>query len=500
MLTLILAAGLATASPESCGCAETFTAVAAATEENYAGYQIKLPDAQADAVYANFRKLLAQDAREARTPSRCRELLDAYVGFFDDAHLFVTESATPAAGGKTEAPQSTVASNAPEIPNLAARWTPEKVEFRLRREGNLDPIEGMWRDDEGEFAIVYDEAVPRGEYVAFRFSYRHGTRPGEVIAFIRPNGDGTYEVHYKRQDETWQRARGNLNRQTGILNFGGRGWQRTSEEADDAQAAPSSAVAETKPESSGAASADDVSNDPLAPQFRDLGKGVYYLSLPSFMPRFREPLNALIAQHGETLEGAQGLVIDLRGNSGGDAIYFPLADYLLTGPIVVNEANAVLASDWNIEYFERFREQLGERGAYLDPVLARMRSHRGEIVPYLAERVEAPDTIKPGPKQIVVLQDGGVGSAAEAFLLHFRQSDKVVTMGEPSRGNIDYQQVTMRKLGCGAYEVMFGYPLYMRTRKLPQDSLDDSGVAPDVRLSPAHGDWVQYAERWLRGQ
>lgn len=495
MLSLILSAGLAAGS---CGCADTLRDVAAATEQNYAGYHVKVADEKQHSAYRQFRELLLRDAASVRAPAECQRVLDAYVAFFDDAHLFVKPPAANAPATEEAAADrpagATVSARAPEIPQFATRWTPEKVDFRLRREDSLDPIEGMWRDDQGEFAIVHDAAFARGEYVAFRFSYRHGTRPGEVLALVRPAGDGTYNVHYRSSDDSWQQARATLNRQTGIFNFAGIGWQRTGEinptksEAAVAQAQPEIAAPKT------------TGGDPLTPQFRVLGDDMFYLSLPSFMPRFREPLNDILATHGEALAEAKGLVIDLRGNSGGDAIYFGLAEYLLTGPIVVSEANAVLASDWNIEYFERFREQLGDRGAYLDPVLKRMRDNRGEIVPYLEERVEGPQNLKTGPKQIVVLQDRGVGSAAEAFLLHFGQSDKVVTMGEASRGNIDYQQVSMRTLGCGANEILFGYPLYMRSRDLPQDSLDDRGIAPDVRLSPVHGDWVRYAERWLRNR
>ena len=498
MFSLILAAGLASGTAD-CSCATTFSEVARAVETHYAGYIIKLPDEKSRATYDRFRDLLLADARATTDVNQCRILLDAYLDFFADDHLFVgaatqRRSTSADASATTPVVAAGTAVQAPEIPNLAARWTPEKVEFRLRREPNLDPVEGLWRDTEGQFAIVYDDAVPRGEYVAFRFSYRYGVRPGEIFAFLRPLDDGTYQVLYKDGDH-WERAHANLVKGTGVLTFADKGWQRTTEPAtqmDD----EGSLFAEEESEPN-----EDVpspSGDPLAPRFREISDGVYYLKLASFMPRFREPLQEIIATHGDALSKANGLIIDVRGNSGGDAIYFPLAEYLLTGPIVVHEDNAVLASDWNIAYFEKLRETLGEQGTYLDPVLACMRANQGEIVPYLDERREAPANLKEGPRQVVVLQDRGVGSAAEAFLLHANQSGKVVTMGEASKGNIDYQQVNMRTLGCGDYAINFGWPLYLRTRDLPDDSLNDSGIAPDVRLSPVHGDWIEYAERWLQ--
>lgn len=498
---IFLAAGMAT-SGGGCSCATTFDAVRTATESNYAGYQLKLPDEASQAAYRRFAALLRADTHDADSPAECRELLDAYLAFFADEHLFVAtptpKETAPASGASPAAPAAAVAraTGAPEIPNLAARWTPEKVEFRLRRENNLDPIEGLWRDDDGQFAIVADDAVPAGEYIAFRFSYRHGTRPGEVIGFVRPNGDGTYAVQFKDDADVWQRTRGTLNNETGILTFANRGWQRTTEPST--QTGRPSLFEEPERKAEAMPATDAPSGDPLRPVLRDLGDGVLYLSMPSFAPRFREPLVAILAEHGETLASSKGLIVDVRGNAGGDAIYYPLADYLLDGPIVIHDENAILASEWNTQYMQSWRQRLGDNGAWLDPVIKRMQANPGEIVPYLDRRIEGPDIVHPGPERVVVLQDRGTGSAAEAFLLHMGQSGKVVTMGEPSKGNIDYQQVTMRTLGCGDYAVDFGYPLYLRTRDLPKDSLDDSGIAPDVRLAPALGDWIDYAERWLK--
>jgi hypothetical protein len=486
---------------EDCSCASALDKVAVAVRDNYAGYRLKLPKQHDREIHAQYLDLLKEDARGLE-PAACRRVIARYLDFFADEHLFVLPPSKPSSKPRQAEAESTAVAvptgrasgiETPEIPNLRAAWTPEKVEFRLRREANLDPIEGLWKDGKGEFAIVYDDAIPRGEYVAFRFERKFRIRPGKVFAFIRAVGDGSYLVRYQRDDEDWAEARANLTAD-GVLTFADKGWQRTTRPATQTGERPPAYVEEDEAEEEAQPS---FAADPLAPQFRELSNGLYYLKLASFMPQYREPLNALIEEHGDTLSQARGLIIDVRGNGGGDAIYFPLADWFLSGPIVVNEANAVLASDWNIQYFERFREQLGDRGGWLDPALARMRANRGEIVPYLDKRVEGPDNPQPGPRQIVVLQDSGVGSAAEAFLLHARQSDKVVTMGEPSKGNIDYQQVNIRTLQCGDYSVNFGWPLYMRSRDLPRDSLDDSGVPPDVRLAP-DADWMQYAERWLR--
>lgn len=500
MLTALMLTFLAAAPVgQDCNCVAVLDTVAEAVERNYAGYQVKLPDKHDRQIHAQYLALMRADARGLE-PAACRRHINRYLDFFNDEHLFVsapaleptspeeTKRAPVVPGGRA------VSIEAPEIPTLAARWTPDKVEFRLRREANLDPVEGLWKDDEGQFAIVYDDAIPRGEYVAFRFERKYRIRPGEVFAFVRPAGDGTYAVVFKAGEDDWREARATLTAD-GVLTFADKGWQRTTDPATQTGEQPDRFAEREEPENSGDAAT--PAGDPLAPQFRDLGDGLYYLKLASFMPKYREPLNALIEEHGDTLSKARGLVIDVRGNGGGDAIYYPLADWFLTGPITVSKPSAVLASQWNVEYFRRLRERLGENGDWLEPVLERMQANPGDIVPYRDGTIEGPDNPRPGPEEIVVLQDRGVGSAAEAFLLHARQSPKVVTMGEPSRGNIDYQQVTIRTLACGDYSVDFGWPLYMRSRDLPLDSLDDSGVAPDVLLTQGE-DWLAFATRWLR--
>lgn len=499
MWSVILAAGLAAGSG-SCGCVDVFNDVVEATETSYAGYRIKLPDEDSQAAYERFVALLREDAGNADDPAHCRRLLDAYLAFFDDRQLFVTTPTPgddPAVGPASPAVPARVTA-APDIPNLATRWTPGKVKFRLRREDHLDPVEGLWRDDEGEFAIVSDDAVEGGEYVAFRFSYRYGTRPGEIFAFVRPAGDGTYNIHYKDDADVWQRARGTLNPETGILAFGAVGWQRTTEPASDVHRVLDPFAQENHEASEDEPVDRDVSDDPLAPVFRDLGDGVLYLSLPSFAPRFAGAIETILAGHGKQLASARGLIVDLRGNAGGGADYRPLLETLLTGPIRLAEASAVLASPGNLEHVRQRREALGKQGAHLDAVIARMQANPGEIVPYLDARTLNPAPSVDGPAAVVVLQDRGTGGEAEAFLWQARQSGKVVTMGEASQGAFDYREPVTRTLGCGAYAIDFGYPLVMRTRNLPADSIDDSGLAPDVRLAPVLGDWIDYAERWLR--
>lgn len=501
MMLKVLALAMLASSPgtSACECVDALDRVATAVAENYPGYAVKLPTAHDREIHQRFLQLARTDARGLE-PAACRRAINRYLDFFREDQLLVgppTVADEEEAGSTPATPATvgTVGIETPEIPNLAARWTPDKVEFRLRREANLDPIEGLWKNNGGDFAIVYDDAIPRGEYVAFRFMRKYRIRPGEVIAFIRPNGDGSYTVRFKAGEDDWRRATASLTAE-GVLTFADRGWQRTTAPATKVGEQPDPFADEDGESAEENVSTSTDLDDALAPQYRDLGSGVAYLKLASFLPRYRESLQELLDEHGERLAGADGLVIDVRGNAGGSSMHSLLADWLYTRPVTQHPASATLASDWNIAHLESRRDALDPDGAWLDAALERLRARRGEIVPLRDATPLETTSSRPGPREIVILQDGGSSGETERFLLQARQGERVVTMGMPSKGNVDYREVANRTIDCGEHSLDLSWPVIMHHRDLPEAGHDDSGVMPDVMLGD--GDWLQQATRWLR--
>lgn len=439
---------LAAAGANADACLTTFDEVVAATEVEYAGYVTKLPDDAAKQAYRRFRALMRARARDATDHASCFEVLDGYVGFFADHHLFV--ASRDQAG--------------PGLPVPARRWNERRIRHYLQDSPALDPVEGLWFDSEGRIAVVHDPALAPGHYLALRLAEEGPAKP---LASIERRHDG-YRIRHRHAQWDWQTTGAGLVRGGQLFAFGVSAWGRADAPGLDPE-------------------------DPQAPRFETLAPGQHYLSLPSFMPRYREPLQKIIAEHGGDMAAADSLIVDVRGNAGGDAIYFPLAPYFLANGIQISDDSSVRASPWTISYFEGFRSRLGEQGAWLDAPLAAMRAAPGQVVPYQSASHDGMPSYPEKPAQVLVLQDRGVGSAAEAFIYHARQSAKVVTMGEPTRGNIDYMQVSMHPLGKGEYAVWFGYPLYFK-RGLPAHSVDDEGYAPDVHL--AGDDWLGFAREW----
>lgn len=101
---------------------------------------------------------------------------------------------------------------------------------------------------------------------------------------------------------------------------------------------------------------------------------------------------------------------------------------------------------------------------------------------------------KNGPKQVVILANKKVGSAAESFLITAKQSKKVKIMGTPTYGGLDYASVRETDFDC------LGLSFYMptnRSARLPEYPIDNIGIQPDIYLDSAVDDWTQFAVEYL---
>ncbi|HEX7029109.1 MAG TPA: hypothetical protein VF254_00785 [Gammaproteobacteria bacterium] len=82
------------------------------------------------------------------------------------------------------------------------------------------------------------------------------------------------------------------------------------------------------------------------------------------MPQHAARRNAIIAEHGDAFSRARRLIMDVRGNAGGNATYFPLADYFLAEEIRISTATDILVSEsrGNIDYMQVTMLKFGEGG------------------------------------------------------------------------------------------------------------------------------------------
>jgi len=113
------------------------------------------------------------------------------------------------------------------------------------------------------------------------------------------------------------------------------------------------------------------------------------------------------------------------------------------------------------------------------------------------------DTVYKNPRQVGIIINEGNGSSAEQFLLAAKTSKKVRLFGDQNtRGVLDYSNSIPIDLPSGKYYMR--YPM-TRSRRLPQNPIDNIGIAPDVivpyppnyQLFDKLDIWVEFVKDWL---
>lgn len=412
-------------------CIDALEQLHLATIENYGPYHL-LSQAQQSRV-AKLKDVLLDDARGVQSLRACQPTLDAYLGQFRDPHLYV-DAAWP------EPPRI-------QLPSRRV------LAQRLKQDAGAG-ISGRWYDAEGSIAIVQDPTHP-GRYLAIR-------QPQHRLFAVLEHDRQQWSISWN-DGALWRQQPAALRRDGQLLAYGVRGMAR----------AGASGFAPT---------------DPLAPHYQRLTDQIGMLSMPSFMPQYAGPLRAIVDRHGGEWATLRGLIVDIRGNAGGDAIYVPLAPWILDGPIELERATNMLVSPAAQRYL---RSALAD-----DKLNARMAAQPGQIIAYREPSTVNLPTYMPRPLRIVLLQDAGVGSAAEAFVRQATQSARVVSFGAATRGNIDTMQALSIDLGKGRWRFRFGFPLYF-DRALPEQGVNAAGLAPQLPLALPEHRWITFAVNWI---
>lgn len=467
-------AGGSTQEPiEGCGCPDLLRSLTAKVEVNYPGYHLEVRGQPREEVYLRHRAAMTRATEHAAAGLDCLSLLQEYVAWFEEGHLFV--------GGR---PRITEAADSARLLAVAPRVEIQEAEIYVRFDTvrKLDPVEGIWMDATGlKIAIVPDDGE---RFLAIVLaSAVEAWRPGDVKAQLTALPDGSYDaivyddaraatrphVYTRGMSGGARLQRGGL-----LLHMPPTTWGK---------------LHPTRPGDEGLI--DPV--DPRAPTARTVGDRTVVFHVPSNVPSYGPRLRALVEQYRNALARAETLIIDVRGNEGGST---PVTDVFL--PFLVTPDKrparylaggepAVLASPDNIAFFER--AGWGPAG-----LVGRLRdAAAGEIVPF-ADPAPANHDNPPGdiaserPRQVAILTDAMTVSAAEAFVLRAMRNEKVTLFGQPTGSSIDYQTVSIVGFGCRAAGLYVGYPTIIGSDRLPEGGVRPTGIVPDVPLDPTDGD------------
>jgi hypothetical protein len=454
-------------------CTATLSALTSKVEADYAGFVLEVRAVRR----AEYDAMLAGLRARARGASgdRCLPVLQDYVGWFADPHLFIFQSAQL---DSSEAHRRMKAVTVRHFDSLA-------FAARLRGTEPRDPIEGIWTDGRLRVAVA-PEGAP-GQYVAIVLT---PDTTGWVVGATRGRfsriGPNRYQADLSLANFARRRLEAELYRGDLLRTSPGM-WGRE---------APGSLLVPGQ--------LDPV--EPGRPTLR-VHDGTVIVAMPSTDPRYQPVLDSLVTSHADALQHADQLILDLRGNEGGSlATIFPLVPYLVTdgqpAPALLNQADArMLSSPDQITYARRAFGP--DTSAFVRGLVARLTASPGELVPLLdPASPPPPDGMPPaihGPRRVGVIVDHGTVSAAEVVLLYAMQSARVTTYGEPTAGALDYQSVSIIPIAPDERRWYLGYPVITRNDQLPSGGMRGHGIEPEVRLDLARvHDPVAWVERDLQ--
>lgn len=448
------------AQNSKCDCSTVFDDLIEKLEQNYVGLaylRVKNQDAEYIKRKTKFKKRLANLSSED-----CTKKLQQFLSYFQDGHLFVFE--------RPEYSESEIDSISSEIKKEIIRTEVILRTFEFEKNtlehNGLDGIVGKWTDGKSEFMIIKDE----GYYKAYVISSTlQSVEPGELKAQFASTGKG-FEGTYYSYEYAPRYVEGNIYKEGSLLVFTGANYWGKVGNSDQRE------ISMVNKE------------DVRLPVIQKLDDENTLFSIPSFMAN-PQRFNQIIMENLELLISTTNLIIDIRGNVGGNAIYFSFLDAYATNPMKSTQG-LVLASEQTKLYFERLAQNSPE---IYNSVVERIEGNMGQIIDGPNYPTREFEPFQSNIKNVAILTDDGCMSAAESFIIHSkRASTKVTTFGGPTHGVIDYTSINPLKLDSGDQNIYFGYPTSTLDKNIFKEGYNETGIIADVPIKDKVSDKIQF--------
>jgi hypothetical protein len=434
-------------------CAATLEAFRVKIEQNYAGVRLEVVGErrrQHDALFAR----LTTDARTA-SGEQCFFVLDRYVKFFDDPHLFVFQST-----------RLDTAESSSRALALGPVRNVDEASARASLTGrSLDPIEGIWNDGEGLRVLVTRDARPRDRFSAVVLTTDTTSWPvGATRATITKRAANDYLVDLYSRNFALRHLDGVVHKEV-LLRLSPGLWAR------EFPAPPIEGLVDV--------------TAPRRPTLVVRGTTVI-VSMASHDPTYRPVLDSLVTANRDALNRAENLIIDLRGNEGGGAFTSAALHPYIRSTVprthrYASDTAWMLSSPDQIVYARRGFGS--DTSLFVRTLLSRLTGSPGQLVPMPPFNADARgDTLTPGPSRIGVIVDGGTVSAGESLVLRALQSRRATVFGQPTAGALDYASVNVVRVLPDESRWLLGYGTITASNRLPVNGMREKGIAPDVRI------------------
>ena len=175
--------------------------------------------------------------------------------------------------------------------------------------------------------------------------------------------------------------------------------------------------------------------------------------------------------------GCKHLIIDIRGNGGGsDMFYEPYKELLFD-----KEGLCVGADIRNTPDHIKFLRSTLNDIPWIKDVIERMEKSTEEFIPLVGDETIKYDSIHPQPLKAAIIIDSGVASSGEQMVLDLKVcSSRTTIYGKGNTmGCLDYSN--LRQVDFESGKAVW-IPM-TRSRRLPNQGIDETGIAPDVRIT-----------------
>jgi len=451
----------------TCNCLENLNLTIEKTETNYAGFPNKVT-AQTKAVYQAMVTNLQKKAVKETDTKRCFSLISTYVTFFKDRHFDVAFS----------------------LHNEGDKVFSKLTESDYRKSLQKNPargIEGIWTNPDFSISIAVQKNGKETYQAVVIKSTVKEIPVGLVYANFNKTPEGySYSKHDFMTAPYPARVHGGLLRLWNIELWG--------------KVFPGQMTLEEETELA------TWKNYNFGLQFKMLDSKTAYLKIPTFS---RDNLvQKLIADNDASIKRAAYLIVDLRGNGGGNTGWSYLLPYFMTRPINQGDSYLRLSPD-NIKRSLAEMEPVvknpvsDEMKKYFTPVymLALLRAYEeipaSKEVYYPIPSITIPlDSVAKFPKKIALIFDDLCGSSAEYFFHLSRQSDKITRYGDRTFGMMDYAGMPQRTaLPFKDYHLVIPDTKSSWTDESP---IDQTGFIPEIDLSGLpQWKWVDFVKNDL---
>jgi len=454
------------AQQPSCNCLENLNEAITKTEANYAGFPTKVTTATKAAYEALINNLRTKADKE-NNQKNCFNIVKDYIRFFKDKHFSLTYL------NKDDSDN--------EIVNLDESY------FKTHRSSK--DVEGIWTNPDSSITLGIKK-FPGNEYKAIILKAKdEKLQKGLVYFSLKPHKKGYLLKQYNvfNSIDFYAKQRGGLLQLWNFALFG-----RTF---------PGEMTADEKKE------LNTWKNNNNGLDFKQLDKETSYIKIPTFFNNDNK-IEKLVATNDKAIRNSKYLIIDLRGNGGGNSGWSFLLPYVITNPIKQDNPLLRISKDnvqlkrSELESFVKNPMPEEAKKYFPDEYVARLKKIYDELPTTKDTFYEIPgltipvDSVLSSPAKVALITDDLCGSSTEYFFQLMKQSKKTTRYGTNSVGMMDYEgPSSTTPLPCKSLILMMPVSKSSWTDK---DPIDENGFTPDVKLNMRGNQWVEYITKDLK--